>query len=136
MDRKMFLHYEAAAFLRVIKNFYVQKSANFAIIKSGGSKMKKRKGTRLVYTFKSDVLFKMLFVRNPDLLKRLVAVLLDIPLASIQEFYLTNTEMPPEEMGKKFCRLDINMIVDGKQVNLEIQVLDEGNYPERIMFHW
>ncbi|MCL1997526.1 MAG: PD-(D/E)XK nuclease family transposase, partial [Turicibacter sp.] len=28
------------------------------------------------------------------------------------------------------------MIVDGKQVNLEIQVLDEGNYPERIMFHW
>ncbi|MCL1997826.1 MAG: Rpn family recombination-promoting nuclease/putative transposase, partial [Turicibacter sp.] len=98
--------------------------------------MRKRKGTRLVYTFKSDVLFKMLFVRNPDLLKRLVAVLLDIPLTSIQEFYLTNTEMPPEEMGKKFCRLDINMIVDGKQVNLEIQVLDEGNYPERIMFHW
>ena len=39
----------------------------------------KSKGTMLEYTFKSDVLFKMLFVKYPDLLKRLVAVLLGIP---------------------------------------------------------
>ena len=31
------------------------------------------KGTKLEYTFKSDVLFKMLFVKYPDLLKRFVA---------------------------------------------------------------
>ncbi|MCL1842254.1 MAG: hypothetical protein FWF79_00395 [Defluviitaleaceae bacterium] len=65
------------------------------------------KGTKLEYTFKSDVLFKMLFVRYPDLLKRLVAVLLGIPLESIEQFQTINTEMPPEEIGKKFCRLDI-----------------------------
>jgi predicted transposase/invertase (TIGR01784 family) len=94
------------------------------------------KGTKLEYTFKSDVLFKMLFVKYPDLLKRLVAVLLGIPLESIKGFQTINTEMPPEEIGKKFCRLDINMIVDGKKVNIEIQVEDEGNYPERSMFHW
>ena len=88
------------------------------------------------YTFKSDVLFKMLFVRYPVLLKRLVAVLLGIPLESIEQFQTINTEMPPEEIGKKFCRLDIQMIVDGKRVNLEIQVEDEGNYPERSMFYW
>jgi len=34
------------------------------------------KPTQLKYTFTSDVLFKMLFVMHPDLLKRLVAVLL------------------------------------------------------------
>ena len=68
----------------------------------------------------------MLFVRNPDLLKRLVAVLLGIPLASITDFQTINTEMPPEEIGTKFCRLDINMIVDGRQVNLEVQIEDEG----------
>lgn len=96
----------------------------------------KDRGTKLEYTFKSDVLFKMLFVRYPDLLKRLVAVLLGIPLESIEHFQTINTEMPPDEIGKKFCRLDINMIVDGKRVNLEIQVEDEGNYPERSMFHW
>ena len=97
---------------------------------------KVKKGTKLEYTFKSDVLFKMLFVQYPELLKRLVAVLLSIRLESIEQFNIINTEMPPEEIGKKFCRLDINMIVDGNRVNLEIQVEDEGNYPERSLFHW
>jgi predicted transposase/invertase (TIGR01784 family) len=97
---------------------------------------KNEKGKKLEYTFKSDVLFKMLFVRYPDLLKRLVAVLLGIPLKSIEQFQTINTEMPPEEIGKKFCKLDIQMIMDGKRVNLEIQIEDEGNYPERSMFHW
>ena len=90
--------------------------------------------TKLEYTFKSDILFTMLFVKHPNLLKRLVAVLLAIPLASIEEFIITNSEMPPEEIGKKFCRLDINMRVNGNQVNLELQVRNEGNYPERTLF--
>jgi len=98
--------------------------------------IKKEKGKKLEYTFKSDVLFKMLFIRYPDLLKRLVAVFLDIPLESIEQFQTINTEMPPEEIGKKFCRLDIQMIVDGKRVSLEIQIENEGDYPERSMFHW
>ena len=97
---------------------------------------RKTKGTKLEYTFKSDVLFKMLFVKYPYLLKRLVAVLLAIPLESIKDFQTINTEMPPEEIGRKFCRLDINMMVDGKRINLEIQIEDKGNYPERSMFHW
>jgi len=70
------------------------------------------------------------------LLKRLVAVLLSIPLESIGEFQTLNPEIPPEEIGKKFCKLDIHMLVDGRKVNLEIQVEDEGNYPERSMFYW
>ena len=52
------------------------------------AKVRNNKGTKLEYTFKSDVLFKMLFVKYPDLLKRLVSVLLDIPLESINEFQL------------------------------------------------
>ena len=44
--------------------------------------------------------------------------------------------MPPEIMGNKFCRLDIHMMVDGEQVNLEVQVENEGDYPERALFHW
>jgi len=99
-------------------------------------KTTKSKSTELKYTFKSDVLFKMLFVRYQNLLKRLISVLLGIPLESIQVFQPINTEMPPEEIGKKFCRLDILMIVDDKKVNLEVQVEDEKNYPERSMFHW
>jgi predicted transposase/invertase (TIGR01784 family) len=44
--------------------------------------------------------------------------------------------MPPEAIGDKFCRLDINMTVDGQRVDLEIQVRDENDFPERTLFHW
>jgi predicted transposase/invertase (TIGR01784 family) len=92
--------------------------------------------TKLEYTFKNDALFKMVFVKHPDLLKRLVAELLDIRLESIRDFSITNPEMPPDALGDKFCRLDINMTVDGQKVDLEIQVADEGDYPERSLYYW
>ena len=91
---------------------------------------------KLRYTFKTDTLFKMLFVKHRDLLKHLVAALLRIPLESIEQFEVRNPEMPPEIMGDKFCRLDINMIVNGQRVDLEIQVANQGYYTERVMLYW
>jgi len=91
---------------------------------------------KLEYTFKTDTLFKLLFVRHPDLLKRLVAQLLGLKLECIERFELRNPEMPPESLGDKFCRLDINMTVNGQRVDLEIQVNDKGDYPERTLFYW
>jgi len=44
--------------------------------------------------------------------------------------------MPPESLGDKFCRLDINMTVNGQRMDLEVQVKNEGDYPERTLFHW
>jgi len=92
--------------------------------------------TKLAYTFRNDTLFKSLFVKYPDLLKRLVADLLGIKYESIGKFEITNPEMPPEAMGEKFTRLDINMTVNGQRVDLEIQVKNEHDYPERTLFHW
>jgi predicted transposase/invertase (TIGR01784 family) len=91
---------------------------------------------KLEYTFTYDTLFKMLFVKFPELLKRLVAAILGIPVDSITEFRIVNPEIPPESLGDKFCRLDINMVVDGQRVNLEVQVADEGDYPERTLYNW
>ena len=90
----------------------------------------------LEHKLTNDLLFKMLFVKYPDLLKQLVAELLGIEYESIEQFNITNPEMPPETLGDKFCRLDINMVVDGQRVDLEIQVENEGNYPERSLFIW
>jgi predicted transposase/invertase (TIGR01784 family) len=90
----------------------------------------------LKYKFTYDTLFKLLFVRYPDLLKRLVAAVLGISTGSISEFVITNPEIPPEAIGDKFCRLDINMVVDGSRVNLEVQVENEHDYPERSLYHW
>jgi len=90
----------------------------------------------LQYTFTNDILFKMLFVQYPMLLKKLVAELLGIQLESIEEFVITNPEIPPEAIDDKFCRLDVNMSVDGQLVDLEIQVRNEGDYPERVLYYW
>ena len=92
--------------------------------------------SKLQYTFKTDTLFKMLFVQYPELLKKLVAALLGIPLESIEQFTIRNPEMPPDNLGDKFCRLDINMTVNGQRVDLEVQIGNEGDYPERVLFYW
>jgi len=92
--------------------------------------------TRLKYTLKTDTLFKLLFTKYPDLLRRLVAELLSLQYEEIKEFNITNPEILPELLGNKFCRLDINMIVNGQKVDLEVQVADEGNYPERSLYYW
>jgi len=91
---------------------------------------------KLEYTFMNDTLFKMLFVKHPDLLKRLVAELLGIRLDSIKQFEITNPEIPSESVGDKFCRLDINMTVDGQRVDLELQVANMGDYPDRSLYYW
>ena len=63
--------------------------------------------TELKYKFTYDMLFKLLFVKYPDLLERLVAAILGITVDSITEFTITNPDIPPEALGDKFCKLDI-----------------------------
>ena len=62
--------------------------------------------------------------------------MLGILVESITDFEILNPEMTPESIEKKFCRLDINMRVNGQRVDLEIQVTGEKDYPERVMFYW
>jgi len=91
---------------------------------------------KLEYTFKTDTLFKMLFVQHPDLLENLVATLLAIPQESIGQFVIINSELPPEYTGGKFCRLDIHMVVNGQRINLEVQVAKQRHYINRVLYHW
>jgi predicted transposase/invertase (TIGR01784 family) len=92
--------------------------------------------SKLEYTLTNDLLFKMFFRSYPQLLKRAVASMLQIAHDSIESVVVTNPEIPPELLNEKFCRLDIVMTVDGRIVNLEIQVKDEGDFTERSLFHW
>ncbi|MCL2055099.1 MAG: Rpn family recombination-promoting nuclease/putative transposase [Oscillospiraceae bacterium] len=92
--------------------------------------------TELEYKFTYDLLFKMIFTKHVKLLKSLVATLINIPLDSIEQFEIRNAEIPPETLGDKFCRLDINMVVNGQRVDLEVQVNDKGDFPERSLYYW
>jgi len=91
--------------------------------------------SRLEYTPKNDVLFKMLFTRNENLLRSFVAGALGIEKASIRGLRVLNPELPPAIPGGKSCRLDVRMNVDGRMVDAEIQVGDEGNYRERSVYY-
>ena len=41
--------------------------------------------TKLEYTFSNDTLFKMLFVKYPELLKRLIAELIKIKFENVEK---------------------------------------------------
>jgi hypothetical protein len=62
----------------------------------------------LQYKFKSDILFKILFVNNRDLLRSLVASALRIRKEDIKELTIANEAVLPELVAEKFCRLDLN----------------------------
>ena len=61
--------------------------------------------TKLEYTFKTDTLFKMLFVKHQDLLKNLVSTLLGIPQESIGHFEVTRHEHLSDKMSLHFFEL-------------------------------
>jgi len=43
--------------------------------------------------------------------------------------------MPPEVVGDKFCKLDISMTVDGRNVVIEIQVEPEKGFKDRAVYY-
>jgi len=90
----------------------------------------------LEFKLTRDTVFKILFVKHQDLLKDLVSKLLGIGIGAMVEFNVDNPNIEPEAFGQKFCRLDIKMKVNGQVINLEVQVKDENDYPERSLYHW
>lgn len=89
-----------------------------------------------VVSAKLDVIFKKIFTENKDMLHEFLADILDIPSESIQDIIITNQELPPETMDGKFSRLDLNLKVDDKLINVEIQVKDQSDYRDRALFYW
>jgi predicted transposase/invertase (TIGR01784 family) len=91
--------------------------------------------TELKYKFKSDILFKLLFTKHKDLLQSLVAAVLYLKTEDIRGLEITNEAIVPDLLKDKFCKLDLNMNVDGNKLDIEIQVADQGNYRERASYY-
>ncbi len=45
-------------------------------------------------------------------------------------------ELAPEYLDQKFSRLDLKLDVDGRIVNIEMQVNRETDFKERTLFYW
>lgn len=92
--------------------------------------------SRDVVSAKLDIIFKKLFSENEDLLHDFLASILDIPSESIKCIQIVNPELSPETTESKFSRLDLNMTVDDKLVNVEIQIYNDPDYRDRALYYW
>ena len=85
---------------------------------------------------KTDVVFKKLFTENLDILQGFLADILGVPYESIKNIKVENSENVPDSPDGKFSRFDLKLTVDNVLVNVEIQILNYGDFPERIVLYW
>ncbi len=91
---------------------------------------------RDVVSAKLDIIFKKIFTENDDMLHEFLADILEIPSDSIQGIVIINPELPPETSDGKFSRLDLNLKVADKLINVEIQLKGDNDYRDRTLFYW
>ena len=91
---------------------------------------------RLAVRPKVDLAFKKIFSENEKILKALISAALDIPIADIQDMQLGNTEILPQDLSNKFCRLDLKVTMRGRVVDVEIQLNNHGHFQNRALFYW
>ena len=80
-----------------------------------------------IVKLKLDIIFKRVFGNQKND---------DIPRESIKSVVINNVELAPQYLNQKFSRLDLKMNIDGKIVNIEIQVNRETHFKERTLFYW
>lgn len=90
-------------------------------------------------TPKLELVFKKIFgdVRNTDILADFLATVLEINSTEITNIEILDNEVVPDVLISKFSRLDLRITINRTiSINIEIQVLNYGNYKERTLFYW
>ena len=87
---------------------------------------------------KLDVVFKKVFgdSENINILKGFLADILDIPIDEITDVTFDDTEVPPDEIEEKFVRFDMSLTTNKGLINVEIQLSNNGDFPERGLYYW
>lgn len=83
-----------------------------------------------------DVVFKALFVRNPDILRAFLRDILDLPLTESDTITILNPELIPDSSNGKLSRLDIHIETASRKFNVEMQSRKKGFSVERILYYW
>ena len=86
---------------------------------------------------KLDILFKKLFTDegNQHLLQAYLSDTLGIPYDSIENLVVLNSEIMPDSITEKYSRMDIRMKANGRLINVEMQIKDEGDYKDRSLYY-
>ena len=83
-----------------------------------------------------DVVFKALFVRNPDILRAFLSDVLDLPLTDKDEVIILNPELITDTPDGKLSRLDIHVNMANRKFNIEMQARKKGFNAERVLYYW
>ena len=83
-----------------------------------------------------DVVFKALFVYNPDVLRAFLRDILDLPITDETVVTILNPELVPDAADGKMCRLDIHVEMGKYKFNVEMQARVKGFSKERVLYYW
>lgn len=84
----------------------------------------------------NDYLFKALLQKNACVLKSLICSLLHYSPDHVKDTTITNPIILGEDITDKSVVLDVNVTFNsGSRINLEMQVVNEKNWPERSTYY-
>ncbi len=88
----------------------------------------------------NDVAFQFVFGKNErkyNLINLLNAILSKDINAPIEDLTLLETELTPELIGLKGCRLDVRALTsEDHHINIEVQILNKRNIEKRSLYYW
>lgn len=86
----------------------------------------------LLIPMTNDYLFRALLQRNNQVLKALICSLLHLPIEQVRSVAIINPILLGESIDEKTFFLDVFVVLNNHtRINLELQVINEHNWPER-----
>ena len=93
--------------------------------------LKKATGT-ILYTFLNDYMFRVILQKHKNVLRSIVCACLKLDAGDVQDIVVQNPIELGEAIDDKTFILDINVLLNNNTIiNLEMQVLDLKDWPER-----
>ena len=84
------------------------------------------------FGFTNDYMFRAVMEKNRSVLKGLICALLHLPSEDVNSVIVTNANLPGQSAGSKEFLLDVEVILNNNLlINLEMQLWNKGNWPER-----
>ena len=84
----------------------------------------------------NDYMFRAVLQTNKKALKGLLSALLNIPVKEMVDVIILNPIKLGEAIDDKTIVLDLNILLNNqKLLNLEMQVLNEGDWPDRSLYY-
>jgi predicted transposase/invertase (TIGR01784 family) len=87
---------------------------------------------KIEYGFMNDYMFRAILQKNNNVLKALICALLHLKKEDIRSITITNPIVLGEAISDKEFILDITVLMnDNTHIDLEMQIRNEGEWPER-----